>query len=301
MEAQLDEMRGSTALARGLNDGTVRSGAEIVRQFGRNLTPIMPWLVSEREMQAVDDAVSRVSRQADTVGDGRGTLMQKISQGVRLSPIPVARNRIHGLLARSWTAKILRIVGDSALLKSAVDNGWRLGLAMLSAGAAVPILDRFDLLRPGGLSKWSGVLIFVAGLAALITSMVGHAITTARSRSAAARVEVGEEDAAEAREEDASVLANIQTLSKQELAILYVALTVPQRRYEVDPGTIGDQLLKKNIFVAVGVVPRVAFVCEVHPAVLAERTRLLPALREAAESANEFPSVQQRASGWIVV
>jgi hypothetical protein len=301
MEAQLDEMRGSTALARGLNDGTVRSGAEIVRQFGRNLTPIMPWLVSEREMQAVDDAVSRVSRQADTVGDGRGTLMQKISQGVRLSPIPVARNRIHGLLARSWTAKILRIVGDSALLKSAVDNGWRLGLAMLSAGAAVPILDRFDLLRPGGLSKWSGVLIFVAGLAALITSMVGHAITTARSRSAGARVEVGEEDAAEAREEDASVLANIQTLSKQELAILYVALTVPQRRYEVDPGTIGDQLLKKNIFVAVGVVPRVAFVCEVHPAVLAERTRLLPALREAAESANEFPSVQQRASGWIVV
>ena len=147
---------------------------------------------------------------------------------------------------------------------------------MLSAGAAVPILDRFDLLRPGGLSKWSGVLIFVAGLAALITSMVGHAITTARSRSAAARVEVGEEDAAEAREEDASVLANIQTLSKQKLAILYVALTVPQRRYEVDPGTIGDQLLKKNIFVAVGVVPRVAFVCEVHPAVLAERTRLLP-------------------------
>ena len=66
-------------------------------------------------------------------------------------------------------------------------------------------------------------------------------------------------------------------------------------------GTVGDQLLKKNIFVAVGVVPRVAFVCEVHPAVLAERTRLLPALREAAESANEFPSVQQRASGWIVV
>jgi hypothetical protein len=187
------------------------------------------------------------------------------------------------------------------LLKSALDNGWRLGLAMLSAGAAVPILDRFNLLRPGGLSKWSGVLIFVAGLAALITSIVGNAITKARSGSAAARAEALEEDAAEAREEDASVLANIQTLSKQELAILYAALTVPQRRYEVDPGTVGDQLLKKNIFVAVGVVPRVAFICEVHPAVLAERTRLLPALREAAESANEFPSVQQRASGWIVV
>jgi len=51
MEAQLDEMRGSPALARGLNDGTVRSGAEIVRQFGRNLTPIMPRLVRKGETQ----------------------------------------------------------------------------------------------------------------------------------------------------------------------------------------------------------------------------------------------------------
>jgi hypothetical protein len=131
----------------------------------------------------------------------------------------------------------------------------------------------------------------------LATLSVG---TTLRMRDGSG-VEARGEDTAEARE-DALVLANIPTLSKQELAILYAALTVSQHRYEVDTGTVGDHLLKKNIFVAIGVIPsRVAFICEVHPAVLAERTRLLPALREAAESASEFPSVQQRGSCWTVV
>lgn len=180
-----------------------------------------------------------------------------------------------------------------ALLKGAVENGWRLGLAMFLSGAAVPILDRFDLPRPGVLSEWSGVstLISIAGLAVLITSIVGHAIT-AYSRSAATR--------AEARKEDASVLANIQTLNKPELTILYGALHGSQSRFEVDSGTIGDRLLRKKIFVAVGFPQRETFICEVHRVVLAERMRLLPVLREAAESANKFPSVQRHGSGWIV-
>jgi hypothetical protein len=44
-------------LDRIIEAGAGRRGAEIACQFGRNLTPIMPRLISELEMQAGDDSV----------------------------------------------------------------------------------------------------------------------------------------------------------------------------------------------------------------------------------------------------
>jgi hypothetical protein len=62
-----------------------------------------------------------------------------------------------------------------AVLRSAVENGWRFGLVLLLVGIAVPLLDHFDIPKPGALKEWIGpsTVFALVGLAVLITSLVG--------------------------------------------------------------------------------------------------------------------------------
>jgi hypothetical protein len=176
-------------------------------------------------------------------------------------------------------------------LKPALENGWRLGLVMLLVGASVPLLDRFDLPHSGALKDYSGpsTVIAIIGLAVLIVSLVGRGVE-AISANRATRAEI--------RAENTSVLANVQTLSQPELVFLRAGL---ERRFELEDTGLINSLIRKRIFVFITDIGRNRVVCEVHGALAADREELLPALRIAAESENEFVSVHKNAGRWTVV
>ena len=93
-------------------------------------------------------------------------------------------------------------------------------------GVAIPVLDHFDIPRPGAVKEWIGysTVFALVGLAVLITSLVGTAATYLRSWY---------QKRAERRRESTEALENIQTLDKQHLLLLYGALTGPRRRFDV--------------------------------------------------------------------
>ncbi len=96
-------------------------------------------------------------------------------------------------------------------------------------------------------------------------------------------------------------LENIQTLDKDRLLLLYGALAGSQQRFDVSHEIReGLDLVRKNIFVTVG-ESWTCWTCEVHPAILAERQRLLPVLKQACDTPGRFPIVRRQAGAWTVV
>jgi hypothetical protein len=81
-----------------------------------------------------------------------------------------------------------------------------------------------------------------------------------------------------------AVLSNLATLTREQLAYLLGVLSSPQRRFEVSQLSDMYALISKRVLLPVGMGEHMSFICELHPAVLAQRDQLLPALKATLES-----------------
>src|SRR5262249_34383918 len=157
----------------------------------------------------------------------------------------------------------------------------------------VPFLDHFDVPKPGALREWIGfsTVFALTGVAVLVMSLVGAAATYQRSWY---------QERAERRRESNDALENIQTLPKDQLLLLYSVLDRPRRFDGRHENYLLVELVRKKVLVTVGKGMN-SWLCEVHPAILAERQRLLPVLRQACEMPGAFPKVQrQHTRVWTV-
>jgi len=179
------------------------------------------------------------------------------------------------------------------VLKSVVERGWRLGLALFLVGVVAPTLDYLDFPKPGALKKelieYSTVCALI-GAVVLVTSLVGAAGTWVRSLYQAR---------AERRHEWNDALQNIQTLPKDQLSYLCSKLESPARFEVPDEHGLLVDMIRKKVLVTVG-DSESGYICELHPAILAERRGLLPALKQARKATCAFPKVRRLAKGWTV-
>ncbi len=164
-----------------------------------------------------------------------------------------------------------------AILRTLAENGWRAGLPLLLFGAAVLVADRFGFPAPNMFRDWLGfcALAASAGFAIVATSIVTN-LVDALSR--------WRERRRQRRDEEQAVLSNLETLRGREIGFLFEALSSSQRRFEIYKGSEEFTLLAKRILIAADYTRGgEAFLCDLPPAVLAHRDRLLPVLKAIVE------------------
>jgi hypothetical protein len=125
------------------------------------------------------------------------------------------------------------------------------------------------------------VVMFIAG--GLTAMWIVEALTNwIRRKRHAARLRRKAEANRAAEAED--VLSNLQTLTREQLGFIYSILSGPVRRFDVEVYSVANDLIPKRVLVIVGSGGRNGVICELHPALLAEQDRLLPALKAMLES-----------------
>jgi hypothetical protein len=146
----------------------------------------------------------------------------------------------------------------SALVRFAVENGWRVGIILFLASGGILLADAYDLPREGVLFRWLDLatICFVMGCAllaasgvALILRGVARVWTRLQSR----------------RQERHEVQANFQTLNRLELTALRDILTSGAVRFEIQFRSVGDALLKKGLLVPVRSLGGDNIICEPPP------------------------------------
>jgi hypothetical protein len=170
-----------------------------------------------------------------------------------------------------------------AILRSLAGNGWRAGLPLLFFGGSGASRRSRRVSQPGGVSRLARTL---------------HARRPRRSRDSrhVNRDQPGRRDRPLAqtknqrRDEAKAVLSNLETLRGQEITFLFAVLSSPQQRFEIYQGSEESALLTKKIIVAKDFGHH-KFICELHPAVLAHRDRLLPVLKAIIESGDPHASL----------
>jgi hypothetical protein len=179
-------------------------------------------------------------------------------------------------------------------LRGAVESGWRFGFVLLVLGVSIPTLDHFNIPKPGVLEDWVGysTAAAITGAAIIVVSLISTAGACFWSHR---------EEWANRRNESREVLEAIQVMSKGEIQFLYAALSGPRSRFVLHTDHVYLGLIDKKIVVIVGDASEYEWICTVHPAVLAEKYQLLPALKVASESDSEFPSVQRHEKKWTAV
>jgi hypothetical protein len=185
----------------------------------------------------------------------------------------------------------------SALIRFAVENGWRVGIILFLASGGILFADAYNWPRESVLTPWLGwaAVFFVIGCALLAASGIALIL-----RGVAwvcvwvwARYRKHREMVRERRE----VHANLQTLNPFEDEALRNILTSGAVRFDVRMGSPDQLLLSKGMLVRVQDIGG-GWICELHPAIQAERDRVLPEIqqrlnRRALQSFKQF-ELEQR-------
>jgi len=164
----------------------------------------------------------------------------------------------------------------ATLLRSALENGWRLGVLLFLGGEFVLLADHNDWPKTGVLKdflEWATVTLLV-GLAILIASGFYNSVDRLRRRSRRKQQEAEEQRAR-------AVLEHLYTLDARERAFLMAALIGPPQRIqlptEFGEGELAKSLISKHIFTVVGSTRGFA-ICELHPVMREFKTEILAAL-----------------------
>jgi hypothetical protein len=163
----------------------------------------------------------------------------------------------------------------SALIRFAVDNGWRVGIILALAGGAILFADASDWPREGVLGSWLGWATTFLGIGCALLATSGIALILRGVAWVWARLQKRREMARERLE----VKANAQSLNPLELEALRDILTRGVTRFEVEMGSAAHRLLSKGMLVSVRDIGG-GWICELHPAIQADRDRLLSEIQQ---------------------
>jgi hypothetical protein len=183
----------------------------------------------------------------------------------------------------------------SALVRFAVENGWRVGIILFLGGGGMLLADHYGLPRESVLEPWLGwgTIVFVIGcafLAASVIALIFQGVTSVwarlRQRKATKRQMI---------QEGREVKANLQTLTRDELLALQDILIRKLYRFEIMLNSVGDALRRKGILVLVQQVDGFRMICEPHRVIQAGRDELLREIEQVlAAPAASRPHPQWR-------
>jgi hypothetical protein len=164
-----------------------------------------------------------------------------------------------------------------ALLRLALERGWTLGLLFVVFCGGALAAPRFGVELPDPVKQWSGAgLLF--GVAVIIVSGTSHflqlagALLDSRARRRAA--------AAQRDAENRQVVANLGALTIENAEALERLLSSSADRFQVDILSDTYQLKQLGLLTTVRRMGGTSWVCELHPALAAQRENLTRHFRE---------------------
>lgn len=167
----------------------------------------------------------------------------------------------------------------AAIIRSALDSGWRLGSLLFVGGSLFLLAHRFGFPEPRVLAEWvawAGVSLIVGATLLLTSSMIkvfewiGQR-STARKKKAVA--------AAHAEALERSIGLNISTLRPEQAGILLELLRDPRQRFEIPFNSGAYALIERHILVTKQSLSHSnSYLCELHPTVVARRDMLIEGL-----------------------
>ena len=156
-----------------------------------------------------------------------------------------------------------------AIIRLFIEKSWAIGVLFVATCGLALLAETHGAKFPSIVHDWAlPVLLLGCGLIALsIINVFGHVAFAWISSALIARQE--------RQEAEAQALRNLQTLSVQEQISLLGLLKSSNERYEVHSTSDGYRLMTKGILVEVQQVGGMTYLCEIHPAILKIKERLI--------------------------
>lgn len=163
----------------------------------------------------------------------------------------------------------------ATLVRMLAESGWRVGLPLMVFGVAIVSADKYEIPTAKIFTEYLGVayLAALAGASLVVTSIIsglaiiiGGGFKLWRARRLKKKKE---------QKEEQESLKNLETLTPSENGCLVELLRSGRNRVEVRDSSIAYGLVSKKILRTLARTSDDKWICEIRPAVLAEKDKLL--------------------------